>query len=230
MVDGIVLPHHPFDPTAPAISQNKPLMVGWNEDEYTFFAWESRNTSAFELDFASLQSRLEPQYGSNTKQIIETYQKTMPKASAPDLFVAITSITMMGLGSIEIAEKKAVQNDAPVYLYNFGYKSEMNIPGTTYPLGTPHAMDITFKFNNETPETQHGFLSGSNPDRFIASHQMAELWTTFARTGKPAATGVPDWPAYNLADKAIMRIDTRCSVIYNRFSEELAMWRSIGRL
>ena len=54
MVDGVVLPHHPFDPTAPAISQNKPLMVGWNEDEYTFFAWERGDTSAFELDFAGL--------------------------------------------------------------------------------------------------------------------------------------------------------------------------------
>ena len=154
----------------------------------------------------------------------------MPKTSASELFVAITSITMMGLGSIEIAEKKAMQNAAPVYLYNFGYKSEMKIPGTDYALGTPHAMDITFKFNNETPETQHGFLSGNNPDRFIASHKMAELWTTFAGNGKPAANDVPDWPAYNLADKATMRIDTKCEVIHNRFGEELAMWRAIGRL
>ncbi len=230
VIDGIVLLHHPFDPTAPALSQDKPLMVGWNEDEYTFFAWERGDTSAFELDFAGLHSRLESQYGLDTQQVIETYRKTMPKTSAPELFVAITSITMMGLGSIEIAEKKAIQNGAPVYLYNFGYKSEMKIPGTDYPIGTPHAMDITFKFNNETLETQHGFLSGSNPDRFIASHTMAELWTNFARNGKPAATGVPDWPAYNSADKATMRIDTRCSVIHNRFSEELDMWRSIGKL
>ena len=26
-----------------------------------------------------------------------------------------------------------------------------------------------------------------------------------------------------------MRIDTKCEVINNRFSEELAMWRSIGK-
>ena len=32
VVDGVALPHHPFDPTAPEISKNKPLMVGWNED------------------------------------------------------------------------------------------------------------------------------------------------------------------------------------------------------
>ena len=156
VVDGVVLPTHPFDPTAPTISQNKPLIVGWNEDEYTFFAWERGDISAFELDDTSLQSKLEMQFGPDTKKIIETYRRAMPNASAPDIFVAISSITMMGLGSIEIAEKKAAQNGAPVYLYQFGYKSEMKIPGTEYAIGTPHAMDITFKFNNETPENGPG--------------------------------------------------------------------------
>ena len=228
VVDGGALPTHPFDPTAPAISRDKPLLVGWNEDEYTFFAWESGDTSAFGLDFAGLPAKLEPQYGSDAKQIVETYRRTMPNAPAADLFVAVASMGMMGLGSVEIAEKKAAQHGAPVYLYNFGYKSEVKIPGTDYALGTPHAMDITFKFNNETPENGPGFLSGSRPERFTASHSMAELWTTFARTGRPSAAGAPEWPAYTLDERASMRIDTQCEVMHNRFGEELAMWRAIG--
>nr|WP_245564841.1 carboxylesterase family protein [Spirosoma panaciterrae] len=63
-----------------------------------------------------------------------------------------------------------------------------------------------------------------------ASRHFAELWTTFARTGKPAAKDVPQWPAYNLKTRPTMRIDTTCQVIDNRFSRELAMWRSIGRM
>lgn len=230
VVDGITLPAHPFDPAAPAISLNKPLMTGWNEDEYTFFAWERKDASAFDLDFAGLETKLAGQYGADTQTIIETYRRAMPHALPTDIFVAVASITMMGLGSVEIAEKKAAQHGAPVYLYHFGYKSEAKIPGTDYALGTPHAMDISFKFNNETPENGSGFLSGNRPERFIASHHMAELWATFARTGKPAAAGVPEWPAYNLVDRPSMRIDTRCEVINNRFSEELAMWRSLGYL
>ncbi len=229
VVDGKVLPNHPFDPTAPTISRGKPLMTGWNEDEYTFFAWERRDTSAFSLDFDSLQSKLALQYGSDTELMVKTYRKAMPNASAPDIFVAISSIAMMGLGSVEIAEKKVAQLGAPVYLYNFGYKSEMKIPGTDYAIGTPHAMDITFKFNNETPENKLEFFSGKNPDRWIASHNMAEYWTNFAHTGKPSALGQPEWLAYNLENKPTMRIDTQCTVINNRFSQELAMWRSIGR-
>lgn len=235
VVDGIVLPQHPFDPSAPELSRNKPLITGWNEDEYTFFAWERKDTETFKLDFDGLQKKLEPQYGADTKIIIDTYRKSRPNASAPDIFVAISSITMMGLGSVEIAEKKATQHGAPVYLYNFGYKSEKNIPGTDYPMGTPHAMDISFKFNNEIPprdgsQPKESFFGGNRPERFTASHNFAELWTTFAHTGKPAAKNVPDWPAYDLTNRPTMRIDTTCEIINNRFSEELDMWRSIGKL
>jgi para-nitrobenzyl esterase len=235
VVDGVVLPHHPFDPTAPAISRNKPLLVGWNEDEYTFFAWERKDTEFAKLDFEGLQKKLEPQYGANASKIVDTYRKANPKASPPDIYVAISSITMMGLGSIDIAERKVKQTGAPVYLYNFGYKSEKKIPGTDYPMGTPHAMDISFKFNNEIPprdgsEPKESFFGGNRPERFEASRHFAELWTTFARTGKPAAKDVPQWPAYNLKTRPTMRIDANCEVIDNRFGEELALWRSIGKL
>ncbi len=110
----------------------------------------------------------------------------------------------------------------------------MLIPGTSYPLGTPHAMDITFKFNNEVPPADgtsgNSYFGGKRPDRFIASHHMAELWTTFARTGIPAATGVPGWPAYNFRNRPTMRIDSKCEVLNNRYAEELNMWREIGRM
>lgn len=235
VVDGNALPNHPFDPGAPEIARDKPLLVGWNEDEYTFFAWERKETEPFKIDFDGLYKKLEPQYGQDTKKIIATYRKARPDATAPDIFVAISSITMMGLGSIDIAEKKTKQNAAPVYLYNFGYKSENKIPGTDYAMGTPHAMDISFKFNNEVPpkageQAKPSFFGGNRPERFIASHNFAELWTTFARTGIPAAKNGPVWPAYNLKDRPTLRIDTKLEVINNRFKEEVEMWRSVGKL
>ncbi len=228
LMDGSVLPAHPFDPSAPGISAHKPLMTGWNEDEYTFFAWERKDSSAFSLDFAGLEARLAEAYGADAARIVATYRKSMPAASAPDIWVAIQSINMMGLGSIEIAEKKARQGGAAVYLYQFGYKSEAKIPGTDYPLGTPHAMDITFKFHNETPEDGPWGLSGTRPERFIASRTMAELWTSFARSGSPRAEGAPEWPAFTLSERAALRIDTQCAVTRDRYHDELALWRSIG--
>ena len=234
VVDGGVLPHHPFDPKATTISRDKPLLVGWNEDEHTFYARQQKDIAPFSMDFDGIQERLSSVFGENTIQLISSYRKARPEASAPDIFVAIMSINRMGLGSIEIAEKKSQQQAAPVYLYNFGYKSNMKIPDTTYEMGTPHAMDISFKFNNEVPpkegEAQRMGLGGTKLDRFQASHNFAELWTNFAKTGKPSAKNAPKWPAYNESERATMRIDTTCEVILDRFSEELATWREIGKL
>lgn len=234
VVDGGVLPHHPFDPNAPSVSADKPLLVGWNEDEYTFFAWQQRDASLATMDDATMLSRLRGQFGEDAEQIVATYRRANPDATPAQLFIAVTSIDMMGLGSIEIAERKVEQQRAPVYLYNFGYKTEMTIPGTDFPMGTPHAMDISFKFNNEVPplegETPAPSFGGQRSERYVASHHFAALWTSFARTGVPAAENVPEWRAYNLEQRPTMRIDSRCEIINDRYAEELAMWRSLGRL
>jgi len=234
VIDGVILHHHPFDPKATETSRNKPLLVGWNEDEYTFFAWQQKDIAPYSMDFDGIKERLSLEFGENTNQLIATYRKARPEASAPDIFVAIMSINWMGLGSIEIAEKKSQQQAAPVYLYNFGYKSNMKIPDTAYEMGTPHAMDISFKFNNEVlpkeGEAPRMGFGGSKPDRFQASHNFAELWTNFAKTGKPSAKNAPEWPAYNERERSTMRIDATCEVIRDRFSEELATWREIGKL
>lgn len=234
IVDGVILPQHPFDPAAPDLSRNKPLIVGWNEDEYTFFGLVSGETKVFNLDFDGLQKRLEEQYCEDSQHIVDTYRKIHPEASASDIYVAVRSITMMGLGSLEIADKKTTQKAAAVYLYNFGYKSEVRIPGTDYPLGTPHAMDIQFKFFNVQPtETQTGEsgpgMGGNRPERFAASRNFSELWATFARTGIPSAEDQPYWPPFNLETRPMMRIDSKCEIIYDRFHRERELWNGIFR-
>jgi para-nitrobenzyl esterase len=229
VVDGIVLPGHPFIPTAPAISINKPLIIGWNEDEYTFFVSTSGDVSGCQLqDFGALQKKLEQQFGENTGKIIETYRSSRPEASPSALFIEIMSVTFMGLGSIEIAEKKAGQNGAPVYLYNFGFKSGLKVPKTDFPMGTAHAMDIGFKFNNVRPEMPGQYLAGEKPERFKASLNFAGLWTSFARTGKPDVKHQPDWPAYDLVKRPTYRIDTECEVINDRNKSERELWTSLG--
>ncbi len=233
VVDGNVLPNHPFDPTAPNISKDKPLMTGWNEDEYIFFIMQNQETDSLKIGFDELPGKFEPNFGDDTSKIIEAYRKALPNATAPEIYVAVQSINMMGIGSVEIAETKAKENGAPVYLYNFGYKSDRTIPGTDFPMGTPHAMDISYKFNNVQPpkEGEQPSMFGDNsPESCQASHNMAELWTNFAKTGIPSAEGAPEWPEYNLNDRSTMRIDTNCEIINDRYKVELDMWRSIGKL
>jgi len=74
-------------------------MVGWNEDEYTFFATSSGDMSGCQLqDFDALYTKLEPQFGENTWKIVKTYRSSRPNASPSSIFVEIMSVTIMGFG------------------------------------------------------------------------------------------------------------------------------------
>ena len=115
VVDGAVLPRHPFDPEAPPISREKPLIVGYNRDETVFFFNQQRNTEVHSLTEASLQERLAKEFAGNAEAVFETYRKSRPGASPSDLYIAITTARMIGIGAMTIAERKSVQRAAPAY-------------------------------------------------------------------------------------------------------------------
>jgi len=231
VVDGTYLPHHPFDPTAPTISRDKPLMVGSNKDEMAFFLQQRKDTEAFTLTNEGLSSRLQKEFGTNSERILATYRKSRPSASPADLYVAITTARAFWLGSIEIAEKKYEQNAAPVYMYMFVHGSNFIVPGTNHRLGAAHATEIWYKFDNVDLEPPKGTpgppLIGDDPERETAALNMSEMWTTFARTGRPGAKGQPAWPAYDMKTRSTMMINAQCKVANDPFSRELAMWDSV---
>jgi para-nitrobenzyl esterase len=237
VVDGSILPHHPFDPEAPAISKNKPLTVGSNRDETAFFLNERHDTDAFNLSDAGLETRIRKEFGENANTILETYRKSRPDAAPADLYIAITTARMIGLGAITIAERKYAQHAAPVYMYIFTHESDLIVPGTQHKLGAAHALEIPYKFNNIRPATQDSkrgpppvganMMSDSRPESVQAAHNMSEMWSTFARTGHPGSKGQPDWPAYTTEKRATMEIDAQCRVVDDPFSLERAMWEKL---
>ncbi len=233
VVDGAVLPHHPFDPEAPAISKNKPLIVGYNRDETIFFFQQQRNIEVFHLTEATLKERLDREFGANADAMLAAYRKSRPEASPTDLYIAITTARMIGIGAVTIAERKYSQHGAPVYMYIFTHESNNLVPGTQHKVGAAHATEIPYKFYNVQPARQQGadpgrgILSISGPESERAAHNMAEMWSTFARTGRPAAKGQPDWPAYTTEKRSTMEIDTECKVIDDPYGLERETWERL---
>src|SRR6266581_7139542 len=232
VVDGTYLPNHPFDPGAPAISADKPLMVGTNKDEMAFFFFERKANDIFSLTDDGLKARLDKELGADAEKILSTYRKSRPGASPTDLYIAITTARAMWLGSIEIAEKKFEQKSAPVYMYMFTHESNLIVPDTNHRLGAARATEIWYKFNNvdvEGPkDPTRPSLIGTDPDRKKAALNMSEMWATFARTGHPGAKGQPSWPAYTLQKRATMMIDAQCKVEEDPFGQERALWDSLS--
>jgi para-nitrobenzyl esterase len=237
VVDGTILPHHPFDPEAPAISKDKPLIVGYNRDETIFFFMESHNTEVFNLTEVSLKERLQKEFGTHADDVFSTYRKSRPDASPADLYIAISTARMIGFGSITIAERKFVQHGAPAYAYIFTYESQRIVPGTQHKVGAAHALEIAYKFDlirpdektsvGGAPQTATRTMMDSGPDSVKTAENMSEMWSTFARTGKPGAKGQPDWPAYDTTQRATMLINAECRVVDDPFGLERSLWERL---
>ena len=234
VVDGLVLPTHPFDPSAPAISADKPLIVGSNRDEVVFFYLNSPDKSVFDLDEAGLVAHARARFGANADKLLTAYRQDRPDASPSAIAVAMESAAFAGAGSIAIAERKAQQGRAPVFMYMLTDHINAAVPGTNYQIGSMHAIDIRLKFDNVTTDLPMGG-SGQQPqspeeatDHALAAKNMSRLWATFARTGQPAAPGQPQWPAYDLQRRATMMIEARCHVANDPYPGERQVWTEIG--
>ena len=90
-----MLPSHPFDPAAPAISADIPVMIGSNATEATLF--HVGDVQVFALDEAGLKQRVEPLLGPQSSAILAAYRKAHPKASPSDLFILIETDVRYGV-------------------------------------------------------------------------------------------------------------------------------------
>ena len=231
VVDGHYLPSHPFDPVAPAISKSIPIIVGLNKDE-TIFQSEhlplAQATQIFNLDEAGLRQRVAKvlrDKADKTDHVLEVYRQSRPKASPTDLYIAITTGMGMWNNVVTLAERKVDQHGAPVFMYVFAYESEVPVAASiNYPMKSPHAMEIAFKFNH--PENSKN--TGNRPERFQAARNMSRAWATFARTSNPSFDGIPRWPAYTTDTRATMFLDAECRVVNDPFSTERKLWKELG--
>jgi len=70
-------------------------------------------------------------------------------------------------------------------------------------------------------------MSLSGPEDEKTAHNMAEMWSSFARRSVPSAKGQPQWPAYTAARRATMEINAECRVIDDPYGAERKMWEKL---
>jgi para-nitrobenzyl esterase len=224
-VDGAVIPRHPFADGAAPFSARKPLMVGTCRDETVFFSLFGP-PDVFSIDEAGLRGRLGGTYqGAELDRVIATFRASRPGATPAQLYFAITT-SPIWRDAIRIAEAKAAQRAAPAFMYQLAYQSPTLVPGTNFPIGSPHAADINLKFAN--PEKNRDDILGADQSRarFATARHMSALWAGFARYGRPVAPGVPAWPAYTPGRRATMWIDAQCRVVNDPDRAERLFWQA----
>jgi para-nitrobenzyl esterase len=219
VVDGAVLPAHPFDPVATSISAGIPVLVGGVKDEMAIYLapddriWERRLTED------ELRARVAGVANGAADRVIATYRKLFPAATPSDHLISILTDSNYRLRSITLAERKAAQGSAPVWLYSFDWET----PVFGGRLKAFHALDVPFVF--ETIDAVNATDRGDVAHDL--SHRIASTWTAFARTGNPNNSAIPHWPAYTASDRATLVLDRNCRVDNDYGREVRLLWKEI---
>src|SRR5690349_21526124 len=110
VVDGDVLPQHPFAPAAPEISRDVPIIASTTLDEATAFAGD------VDLDEDGLAAQIATVAGEGAaSRVLAAYRKAYPDIPPYLLIARVRTDHGQFRGSNTLAERKAAQGGAPVY-------------------------------------------------------------------------------------------------------------------
>jgi para-nitrobenzyl esterase len=218
VVDGKTMPVNPFDPVAPEVSANIPLMTGTVETESVpYGAPNDPYWTTNEIDDAGLREQVKRTLrvgDAVADQTIGAYKKGRPKASNFDLATIIASdASPTRDASYIIAERKAKQAKAPAYLYYFKWYS----PLRDGKVRCMHSMDLPFVFDHVDAAQ---WMTGQGRDRYALAEQVSGAWVAFARSGNPNHKGLPQWNPFNAAQRPTMVFDSECNAVDDPYREE----------
>jgi para-nitrobenzyl esterase len=220
-VDGTIIPRYNFDPFAPSISADIPLLIGTQKHESGGGSSLPRDPKiAMEtLTEDELRTRVEYIVGSATGRLLKFYRETYPNASPAERYLLIASHRGFGFDVLTLAERKVALGKAPVYKYQFAWEAPPGTPG----LRAYHELQTTFAFDNTTKVP---LQSGGGPRAAALAAQMSEAWTTFARTGNPSTASL-SWPAYTKEGRSIMVFSDESKVAFDPSVAERHVWATI---
>jgi para-nitrobenzyl esterase len=219
VLDGHTLIEGPFDPKAPGMSADIPLIIGSTEYEVNFFP----NTKFDPIEDAQLHAAVKQSTRSNDEavdKLIAVYKKGRPGVSDIELSQIIASDGFRA-GVITETERKSEQK-APVYSYYFTWKS----PVRDGKLKAFHTLEIPFVTENVDNGKS---MTGTGEDRYPLEEKMSGAWAAFARTGNPNHKGLPSWPPFHTKERATMVFDNECNVVNDPHGEERAALNALRR-
>ncbi len=190
-------PAHPFDPGAPAMSARVPMIVGSNRTEASvFMGGDPMIANMSEGDLAKRVGLVVP--AGEALDTIAMYRRIYPQAQRDEILYMASTDRGYFLDTTILAGRKADQNAAPAWVYQF-YR-QTPVEGGRY--HTPHASEIPFVFDTLAYGTSIGGQPTANAQ--VLADRMSAAWATFARNGDPNGGHTITWPKYNSTTRPTM--------------------------
>jgi para-nitrobenzyl esterase len=197
VVDGKTLPSHPFDPGAPAMSADIPMIIGTTLNEFV----TAIDHPEFEaMDEGDLEMHVREIHGDRAQSVIGAFRQHTPRAKPFDLWSRIAAAGVRG-SAIQQAKLQAAQGKAQAYLYWFTWRT----PILDERPRAFHCAEIAFAFDN-TDRCES--MTGGGAEARALAGMMCDAWIHFARTGNPNHPGLPPWPAFSAETVPTMIFDS----------------------
>jgi para-nitrobenzyl esterase len=196
VIDGEVLPRHPWDPTAPSYSAQVPLMMGSTETENGWVGPPPYDLAEEEM-LQRFTTRIANNDESKGRELLGLYKRVHPDMRNQMLWLTAEADDSRRWNAQVMGRLKYAQEAAPSYLYFFDWHSHVHDDR----MGAYHCLDIPFVFYNLDLGAS---MTGSDQARYDLGHAMSAAWAAFARTGDPNHADMPNWPAFNPNDYPTM--------------------------
>ncbi|HLG65329.1 MAG TPA: carboxylesterase/lipase family protein [Ktedonosporobacter sp.] len=215
VIDGVSLPTRPLDALADGSASGVSVLIGSNRDEMKLFT--AMNPQQGVLDEADLKKT----FGDAASDVLATYAAAHPGASPDEAWVDILTDRTFRIPAVRLAECLA-QRGSPVWMYRFDWRT----PAFDGRLGSCHALEIPFAWNNLDRPGVPAF-TGEGPTRRPLADKTHAAWIAFTRTGDPNVPDAQPWPAYDTSRRATMIFNDECQVIDDPQSAERRLWDGI---
>ncbi|WP_372017222.1 carboxylesterase/lipase family protein [Pseudoxanthomonas sp. 10H] len=220
VMDGDVLPRHPFWPDAPAQSAAIPMVVGNTRDETRAFL--GNDPKNFSLGWDELPARLERAQFVDIRAdlVVAEYRRLYPQATPSDVFFAATTAGRSWRGAVEELEARARQAGAvaPTWAYQLDWGSPLD--GGR--LRAFHTLDIPLVFDNVR---QPGSRTGDGDDAQAMADAMSGALLAFARHGDPNHAGIARWEPYSMARRQTLLFDLPATLADDPRGAERRFWQ-----
>ena len=212
VIDGKVIPRHPFTPTAPEVSAHVPMIIGTTLED------SAMRTGTGNFDEAALTKFAQETFKGNAEKILQAYRCVYPNAKPSQVQARMLTDRRGRRAATTMAERKTALGKAPAYLYIWNWPS----PAFGGKFGAVHGMDVGLSFNNA-----RGMLTGQGPEARKMADILSSVWIAFAKSGDPNCSKVPNWPAFNPETRPTMNFDLECRLENDPLKELRLMWDEI---
>jgi len=196
VVDGTILPQHPYDPVAAPTAAAVPMIISSVQNEQSP-SWEDSSLESITMDEVVEKLKTRAGFGrglgEKAPEAVAAYAKAFPDKKPVEIWSLVSSNRQ---SVVELADVKSKQ-PAPVFVDWFAWQP----PLFDNRLRAFHTVDICFWFYNTDLMLTH---TGGGPRPRALSAKMAGALLQFMKTGDPNGGGLPHWPRYASATGEVM--------------------------